>query len=203
MSIRCCDSRGLSLVEVLISAGLVLLVLGLGTSFLIPLMRMQVDGAESAELGQRSTMLLEELRRDLNQSSAAGLTLLQSEQEVLLAIHASDNVAQDGTLVWKDSLVIYHWTSASKQWRRGVWRDQPRRVLRAAAPTRLSEDDLRQAATEVVISRITPGLTTVSFQQAEGGPLGQLPITVRLAMISPAGETRQVTQMLGGRLPTL
>jgi hypothetical protein len=199
---RCSASRqGLSLVELMISAGLVLLVLGLGASFLIPLLHMQVEGAESAELEQRSAILIEDLRRDLAQTSAAGVSLVQSDQQVILGVHACDNVAQDGTLVWRDSLVIYEWSSHDKTWRRSLWSDATRRVLRATAPSRLSESTLRQAAREATNVRVTPGLSTVVIEHS--GSNVSLPITARLALVSPAGETRQVVRTVGGRLPTL
>lgn len=192
------DSRspGFSLVETLISAALVLLVFGLGGHFLIPLMRMQVKGGERAEMQQRAAIVIDELRRDLALSTTAGLSLWQSPTGLLMAIHPADNLAQDGTLVWRDQVVLYQWSQADGIWRRGLWSDPERRLLKAAAPTRLAEDNLRRAAAEMTPRRLTSGVRAVSL-----GPSLSLPLTVRLSFATPSGETRQVVNVLGGRLP--
>lgn len=204
MSHRCCDSRGLSLVETLLSAALILFVLGLGASFLFPLFRMQLRGTESAELEQRSAIILEDLRRDLAQTSAAGVTLLQTPDEVLLGIHAYDNVAQDGTLVWKDSLLIHQWSASDGQWRRSVWTDSRRQVLRAGAPTRIQQDLLRQAASQSTPLRISVGVTR-AILGAGGSSSGMvsLPLSCQFTVASPTGRSRMVSRTLGGRLPVL
>lgn len=198
-----CDSssRGLTLIEVLLSATLILAVFGLGASFLIPLLGMHLKSSENAELEQRSTLVVEDLRRDLSPSAAAGLSLVQSEDELLLGIHKADDVAQDGTLVWRDSLVIHHWTRRDGQWKRLVWTDPTRTRLRAAAPTRLDEAALREAARTALVLRTTAGWRSVQIQGT--GALLSLPLVIRTTLATPSGASRELLRTLGGRLPAL
>jgi hypothetical protein len=204
MQRSCCDSRkGLTLLELTISATLILLVLGLGASFLLPLLRMQVKGAERAELQQRASVLTEELRRDLSQSNAAGVSLFQQGGEMMLAVHLCENVAQDGTLVWKDRLSVHHWSRSTGRWTRGQWVDPQRKWLRANAPTRLAEGTLRRLLAEVSDLRLTTGVREVAISHpgSEGSP--QLPLSLGMSLSSPAGESLHVRRTLGGRLPAL
>jgi hypothetical protein len=193
--------HGFTLIETLLSATLVLLVFGLGSHFLIPLMKMQVKGSERAELQQRCTIAVEELRHDLALTSAGGVSLVQSSEELLLGIHPLDNLAQDGTLVWCDTLIVYSWKRSDRVWRRSTWADSGRHVLRAAAPTRLSEPALRQALAESLTTRETGGVEEALIDLP--GALVSLPFTVDFKFTSPSGETRELVRVLGGRLPTL
>lgn len=204
MSHRYCDKRGLSLGEILISAALVIFVLGLGANFLFPLLRMQMRGTESAELEQRSAIMLEDLRRDLAQTSASGVTLVQSPDEILLGIHGYDNVAQDGTLVWQDRLVIHHWSRQEKSWRRALWIDPQRQILRASAPARLETELLRQAARQSTTLRVSPGVISAALSHQGVSPESvSLPLSCQLTVASPTGRSRVVLRTLGGRLPVL
>jgi type II secretory pathway component PulJ len=202
---HCCDRRGLSLVETLLSATLLLLVLGLGARFLIPLLRMQADNGARSELQQRAAILLDELRDDLAHTTAAGVSLVQSPEEVLLGIHGLDNLAQDGTMVWRDSLVVYRWTSDEGLYKRAVWRDTERRLLRASAPCRISEETLRELAVQTPAQRVSSGVRQLEFAPLSGSVDGAmaLPLAVRVSLDSPGGESRAVRRTLGGRLPSL
>lgn len=189
------------MLETLLSASLILGVFGLGARFLIPLLGMHLSSSSGAELEQRCALALEDLRRDLAPSSPAGLSLVQSDAEFLLGIHQADNVAQDGTLVWCDSLVIYHWTSLDGRWKRLLWKDPTRAVLRAAAPTRLDDSALRQAAASGLLTNESAGWSSVKAEGAGGSPA--LPLVLRVVVTTPAGASRELVRTLGGRLPTL
>lgn len=198
-----CDSsivgarRGLSLAEVLLSATLVLLVMGLAIGFLVPLMGMQRSRAESAEVEQRGAIVTEELRRDLALTNSSGVSLVRTPGELLLGIHGADNVAQDGTLVWSDRLVIYSWRSSEHLWRRGIWSDGGRSLLRAGGATRLDESGLRRAVAESTLTRQTPGVAAVDFQQTGG-----FPVQLTMSLVTAGGARREIVRTLAGRLPT-
>lgn len=191
--------RGFTLLEVLLSGTVVLLVLSLGAYFLIPLLTMQVRGAEEAELRQRATLVLDELRSDVAQSRPAGWTVRRSPEEVVLAFHRFQDVAQDGTLVWQDQLVLHRWLAGEARWVRSLWSDPQRRHLRASAPTRLSDSELDQALRSAVNLRVTQGVTAVFWNDALPVPL----LDLQLTLVSPGGQSLRVRRTLDGRLPSL
>lgn len=193
-------SKGFTLVEALVSGGLVLLVLGIGYRFLVPLMKMQVRGGERAELQQRAALIFEDLRADMIASTTSGISLWQSSEEVLLGIHGAENVAQDGTLVWRDWAVVYSWQKTDGTWRRAVWHDASRRRLRAAGPVRLQQSVLEQAAVEGTVTRLSSGVKGVHLEPASGGAHLSLPLACRFELATPSGEAREVSVVLGGRL---
>jgi prepilin-type N-terminal cleavage/methylation domain-containing protein len=206
MPIRSFPKRGFTLIETLLSSVLVLLVLGLGADFLLPLLDMQMKGGERAELQQRSSVLVEELRGDLSRSTGAGVSLACRDSEILLGIHPADNLAQDGTLVWADELIVYRWSKADRLWQRGVWHDPERRLLPATEPRRLSEAELRDLAS---VAERSPTRVTSGVEHAEVRPAGAfsgaptLPLNLQLSLASPSGERRQTAAVLGGRIPRL
>lgn len=194
-------NKAFTLVEALVSGGLVLLVLGIGYRFLVPLMKMQVRGGERAELQQRAALIFEDLRGDLSASTTAGISLWRNSEEVLLGMHGADNVAQDGTLVWRDWAVVYRWRATDKTWRRAVWQDPSRRHLRAAGPVRLEPTVMEQAAAQGTVTRLSSGVTEVTVETASGDAHLALPLACRFRLAMPSGETREVSRVLGGRLP--
>ncbi len=196
--------RGLTLVETLISAALVLLVLGLGMRFLIPLLQLQQTEGERVELHQRAGITLAEIRRDLHRTSPGGTSLAISPEQVLLAMHPCENIAHDGTLVWQDQLILYRWDIAEEVLTRSIWSDPNRALLRASAPTRLEPGHLQSLVGQpMILAREIPGITLFEVDHRGVTPASlTYPLTVRLQTASPRGLVRTSEQTVGRRLPS-
>ncbi len=200
---RSSNKAGFSLVEVLISAGLVLLVLGLATSFLIPLLAMQADVSRDIELQQRASLLFEQLRSDIHRSAPAGISLIEEEDSTTLVVHRADDIAQDGTLVWDNQAVIYRWTQANRQLNRLLWTDTHRKILRASSPTRISASQLHQALASVVaLTRTFTDVTRFDWSHLGAGATSfTLPLVLDIWFLEESGEVRQTKSVFDTRLP--
>lgn len=201
MSHRLSSSRGFSLVELFISAGLVLLVLSLGFNLSQQIMQMQLNTGEVAQLQQRATLVFEDLRRDLVSASIGGISLHQERESVDLAVHSAQDVAQDGTLVWGDRAAVYRWTLRERVWRRGLWEDTGRKFLRALGPSRLELATLVSHRSEVKPGRVTIGMEQIQFGTELAANSLQFPLWCKVQLRTERGTVRRFKMSFAGRLP--
>lgn len=201
---RCFTKKAFSLVEVLISAGLVLLVLGLATSFLIPLLGIQADVSSDIALQQRTKLLFEQVRADIHRSSASGLSLLEESGATTFIVHRADNIAQDGTLVWDDEAVIYRWTESDHRLNRLLWNDPQRKILRASSPTKISAPQLQQIlGSPSVLTRTFEGVSRFAWSHLGSASTSfTLPANLEVWFTEESGDVRQTSTTIGARLPT-
>ena len=126
--------RGFSLVEVALSGTLALLLIGMLTSALMPVLRYSMRSSHKSELVQAALKVTHALFHDLEKTNIHGLTVAHR----LVAIHAKVAVSEKGAAIWDhQGLIVYQW----------IEEDLVRRIfkphaLMAAAPFRLDPAEL-------------------------------------------------------------
>lgn len=137
--------RGLSLLEVLVTAGLLLLVMSVLVGFLIPSLRRTAQGNERATLQAEAAMSLTRLERDFFSTSSAGLSLLAGDGTDITAVGIVPikETSVLGTLTWQDFLVVYFFLPQQRKLYRRVVDAASGLPFDPARPPRVSPDELR------------------------------------------------------------
>jgi prepilin-type N-terminal cleavage/methylation domain-containing protein len=99
-------NRGFTLLEVLISASLLLLLLGLLFTFLVPTMKASVRGSVRVEMQQMAVLALNKMVGDLQNTTAAGLSLSQ-RNPVSIGIVRIEGVTSEGMQIWEKNMIVY------------------------------------------------------------------------------------------------
>lgn len=97
--------RGLTLVEVLVGAGLGLLVLVLVAQLFVLLSRASHGSLDRASTEQSLTLAMDRLVRDLNSTAPAGVSMNAAGSR--LAVHPIRDVDDVGTIFFEDYLVVW------------------------------------------------------------------------------------------------
>lgn len=200
--------RGLTLLEVLVTAALLTLVVTLGLNFLLPVMRGATRGTLRVEMQQQATMALTLLSNDLRRTSVSGLSLRSSPEPVVAAacpVSSPDlrtglppPMQPDGTVVWSDFFLLYSWSSSTGKLTRREWPPGPPlatpmelSILRARrlSPERLAEVVSVPNPTERVLAT---GVVSFEILPAPGGSdtLVVQPVRFRL-VLERKGNTGQ------------
>lgn len=157
----------------MLAATLLLLLLGLVTRILIPLLQYSRWTMARSELLQAAALAARYVVGDLQRAPMEGLSLAQPG---LFSIHGLDEVTDTGAEVWDSKLIVYQWESSGRS------------LHRVLAPGDLSaplRPDLAQMQTwlsDASLARRTlvRGLMQ-EFQLETSGP-HQLPLRLRMLL---------------------
>lgn len=118
------SARGLSLVEVLVAAGLAFLVIFMALEWLSRGGRLARQISTRCALQQEALVICNQLTADLGRSAQGGLSLRPANPFVA-AIHRLSGGAYPGTLFREGELQVYYWRAADQiLWKR-VWGPVP------------------------------------------------------------------------------
>jgi hypothetical protein len=131
--------RGITLVELIIAAGLTILFFSLVISFLIPVMRASVLGTVRTGIQQEAVRALNSVVGDVRRSASAGLSLFSSGTEpetgpVYLGIIRLLDVNHLGNQQWETALIVYSWKGRGQPLIRKTWSAPPPSLGIALAP---------------------------------------------------------------------
>lgn len=118
---------GVSLLEVLVAAGLSLLLLTTAVQIFIPSLKASDRGTRRVELDQRAWTLSTRLERRLLQSSRAGIAVHSLTGETLVSAHPRHS--DSAQVTWADTLDLFVWsgeTFRAYQYNLGAVSDRPR-----------------------------------------------------------------------------
>ncbi len=116
--------RGLSLPELLVCSGLLLLLMGLLLSFLYPSFRMTSRAAARMEMQQRAQVALDQMVIDLERSGPTSVSFWPSTQAndtVGVSLQRLETFAPSGAPVWESAYIVYHWNPATGRLIREQW----------------------------------------------------------------------------------
>lgn len=181
--------RGATLLEVLVAAGVGLLVLGLLVTLLLGGVRIYLHGSTRSELQVGATLALGRLIADLERSTWTGVSLCHDG----LGLVPVKGVSADGRLLWREALILYHHQAAPGL----LWRREcppvPGGLSLALEPTRplqLNANEL--GAIFSASARDSTGWAVVArevsrFELTRAGPPGLLRVTLELLRVTPGG----------------
>ena len=161
--------RGFSLGEVLIAAGIGLMLLGVLVRILIPALKHSAEGNIRLELQQFAVMAHQQIRAELYRSSAIGVSLGTSA----LLIHPQTSMDGTGQPVWSDETVLFYLDASNQLIRSQL----PSRSVRPDryTPTELNNLVNSSPATEKLVARFVRDFTVSS-------PAPDLPLEVELVL---------------------
>lgn len=108
--VRKSQALAFTLVEMLIAAGLALLVLVLMVQVLVPAFKISARTSVRSELHQRANHALGFLSRDLQHTSPDGIAYFRTgPQRFLLSMHPIVDSSPEGKRVYQDGLIVYLW----------------------------------------------------------------------------------------------
>lgn len=101
--------RALSLLEVLMAAGLGLALLALLVQVLVPMMRASRRASVQIALQQTGLVVLDRLAQDMQLSVWAGLAHASAPNQEILGVHRLSQIDSSGAQTFEDALVVYLW----------------------------------------------------------------------------------------------
>ena len=100
----------MTLTEVLLAGALSVLFLSQVLGFLLPSMRVQIRLSGKADQVRLGTLALEKLVADLRATPAAGVSLLQEPQALVLALHRTRDLTGEGQILYEPEIRAYSWS---------------------------------------------------------------------------------------------
>ena len=107
----------MTLLELLLSGGLLALLLTLTLGFLVPSLRASSRGSLRVDLQQRANLALEAAIVDLQRCNPDSVWIFPDG----MCLQRLDGFTAGGIQVWEPTLVTYHWNSKNGQLSRGIW----------------------------------------------------------------------------------
>jgi type II secretory pathway pseudopilin PulG len=186
---------GFTLVELLVAAGLFLVLVAIMIQVLVPAFRISARTSVRSELHQRGHHSMNKLRNDLQRTPTAGLSVFQTAPErTLVVLHRLKDADVEGAPVYDSDLVIYERTG-EKLWRY-VYEDPAPEFTQSVQRPNLSQ-------TETYLSLVSEGKVMtadiIAFSLADADPdPGRLrqPITVNLALERGRDTEKQTLSLL-------
>lgn len=182
--------RGFTILEIMVSAALLLLATGLIFQFLVPALQASSRSQVRVEMQQTATVALEYMVRDLERTSPGGVTL----ESGILAVNPVEQLQNDGTLIWEDVFVVYYWDTTNqrlirREWPPGPPAPRPEHLFRGRAK-RLDSAILSQISVPAPDDRVmATGVIDFAVEDTGTGVLAQ-PLTVRLRLQRGANTGR-------------
>lgn len=166
MFIRSGARKGMTLLEVMVAAGLGLLLLTVLIQVLVPAYRASAKGLGEVDLHQRALLLSGKLERDLRLTARAGV----GTHPDTLTIHP--RVPLTSAVVWSNRLVVYSKTTAGMRRKEATIPDS---IARALTPP-LTEIAEWPTVTTLQIPDVTefeavindPALVKISYRLVSG-----------------------------------
>lgn len=170
-----CDRRyrpvGFTLAEVMVTATLSLVLLGLVWSFLVPTFRAYARASARVEMQEQAALVITRMVADLQLCVPAGVGVL-SGGPVVLSLQPAVGLNASGQTVWDDHLVVYSWTAPSGTVNRRGWPPSPPALallLSSGNPCRPSPAQLTQLASQPGAAAATLASQVKSLQLAHTG----------------------------------
>ena len=184
-----------TLVELLVAAGLFLLLVVVMIKLLVPAFRISTRTSVRSELHQRGHHAVNTLRNDLQRTPTAGLRVYQAAPErTLLVLHRLRDADVEGDPVYQNNLVIYE-RIGDKLWRY-IYEDTAPEFTQTVQRPDLTQTE--NYLTEVSEGKILTGdISAFSVSDADPDP-GRLkqPITVALALERGRDTEKQSLSLL-------
>lgn len=192
--------QGFTLPEILVAAVMLLALLGCTSLAVVAGTRIYQRGSIRAELQQTAVFSLQRLIRDLDRSSAAGLTFGDSR----LAMIPLADVTAEGRRAWARRVVMYWRAPEGKLWR-GCWLEVPGVAFSGELPGHLPAAVLAVLPSAPARERVLLSADAASFEASLGSG-GTHPIHLRLvlerALSSTQTERFELRRAWGPRTPS-
>ncbi len=121
-------SKGFTLAEILVAAGLAFLVLVLSLQFILPAMRISMRTQARTQMQQSCIMALQRIRTDLDQTNAAAIGYVNQgvgQSHTVLALQPLRPEVVNNLPAYEMQLVSYHWTTDPGMLMRRRWEPPP------------------------------------------------------------------------------
>ncbi len=102
-------SAGFTLLEVMIAAGLTLLLLGIVIKIFVPAMSHSSQGTTRLELQQFAILAQQQIHRELSRTRFGGVSVADSN----LLVHPQASLDSAGQPIWSDHVILFHLDSGS------------------------------------------------------------------------------------------
>jgi hypothetical protein len=178
------QTRGLSLVEVMIASTLLLGLMALMTQVIGPVMRASNRTAIRVELQSLASVSMQRITTDVTHTSSTGISgpFVEADNTVKFAVHQNAGFSPDGTALWSTQLAVYRWQPSTQKLSRFDWPASPTNT--EVSPLKVMQldqtqldDALAEGAERILASNVT------DFYMGGGGMVGvRLPIEVRLKL---------------------
>lgn len=202
--------RGMTLIETLVAAVVLLAVLVMTLSFLYPSFAASSRSSLRIEMQQRTSLALEKMVSDLLQGSASSVATFPGAGPTDIAgfaVQPLQGYTGAGLQVWQTNLVAYYWQPGLQTLTRKVWPPGPPTVLSVSLmdtqPVRISAGDFATlTSTHNSEERmLVEGVTNFTLQTALGGgpPFNVTVRVTRTAVNNPTPETFELTRTIALR----
>ena len=172
----------MSLVEVLIVAGLLAMLATLFIWFMIPSLRLTAQQSVRIELQQQASIALNKLTTDLRKTSATGVSLGVDS----LGLNMIEGVTEKGKQIWADEVVVYYRDVSLKRLFRKVYPPAPPALnlpFNPLRPTRVSPSELASLAAANGKERsVAQHVEIFEIAHSGGGNNLETPLTLRLVL---------------------
>ncbi len=159
-------SRGVTLLEALLTCALLGLFLTLILQVVVPAGRATTRGSEQAEVQQLASVTLDRLGQELRPCTPAGVTF----QNGYLSLQPLVDVDTDGRQMWARELIVYHWDGQGLN--RRTWPPGPPQLARTPQSGQAfnpSGAQLARIGTEGAMRRVAAGMTDFQVQKQPDG----------------------------------
>lgn len=204
--------RGLTLVEMLVAAGLGSILLLLFFMLLVP--SMQYSGRETAraEVQQQSVLAFNAIENAIRGSASGGIAIFPKGtpgRPAGLAVQPLQDVDDLGRLVWQDQFTVFFWDSTSKKLHSKTWPPKIPGLTKSPVkgrPTAMIESDYIALLTSPNPSLRTLAYGVADFDAVHAGAFPALVPPLNLTMrlereVAHQTETFVYTRTLSLRTP--
>ena len=192
--------NGFTLLELIISAVLLLILLGLVFSFLIPATRASIKGSIRAEIQQEAMRTMNNIISDLTKSSGSAISITATMNDpetgpVAVAMVKIKDILPECQREWEQSLILYYWQGKGQPvYKRILSSSECGIPLSANSPAKLSQSSLLSLAGSAgvkgqVLARDVDEfrITTAGFGNVLGSPV-KLLIRIKRKAASGGGN---------------
>lgn len=173
------EKRGVSLFEVMVAIGLLLLASVILMKVLVPSLRIGGEMQRRADFRQQALLAGRWLELDLRLGSPAAIGILSNP--VVMAVQPPREMALDGSILWDQRLIVY--SHSNLELKRGEWTGSPSlsTPLSQTRPSRVSQTDLQLLGSWNTSSRVL-ARNVLSFAVSHGGVGESVGTPLRLEM---------------------
>lgn len=175
--------------EILLAAGLSLLLLVLTFQFFVPALKISLRSQARTGMQQRCYLALQKIHADLDLTNAGALSVVNDPAPSILAMQPIELETLEGRPTYQMKLVSYH-VSAKKQLLRRIWSPPPSlgATFETSRPHRLSPLQLVQLAGltsgYLETRQLSPDVESFDLSSAVPTPNIANPIKVKIVLKS-------------------
>ncbi|MGE0491149.1 MAG: hypothetical protein AB7S38_18215 [Vulcanimicrobiota bacterium] len=176
--------KAFSLAEVLVVAGLAVLLLALVVGVLLPSLGAFQRTSSRVDMQQTALVSMRRIRHDLERSTPASIQTYSQAGVCALLIHRLQGLDATGARQWEEKVVIYHFHPATGKLVRELWPN-------AGTATTSGPQRLEEATLAAIAASQTPNQRVVARQVGAFEVEATNPVTLHLEM--SRGEHRLVS----------